>query len=55
MGVAPDLLRDLLCPVDRGSIREDGERLICATCGRRYPVRDGIPVMLEHEAERPAR
>ncbi len=29
-----------------------GERLVCVACGRRYPIRDGIPVMLIDEAER---
>jgi uncharacterized protein len=27
-----------------------GEELICEQCGRAYPVRDGIPVMLVDEA-----
>ena len=31
-----------------------GERLVCVSCGRRYPIRDGIPVMLIDEAEQPA-
>lgn len=31
-----------------------GERLVCVACGRRYPIRDGIPVMLIDEAEQPA-
>ena len=34
--------------------REEGDRLVCERCGRRYPVRDGIPVMLIEEAELPA-
>ncbi len=31
--------------------------LVCAAagCGLRYPVREGIPVMLVEEAEKPAR
>lgn len=31
----------------------DGERLTCSTCGRVFPVRDGIPVLLLEEASRP--
>ena len=33
----------------------EGDRIICtnAACGLRYPVRDGIPVMLVEEAEKP--
>ena len=27
---------------------------MCLTCGYRYPIRDGIPVMLIDEAEKPA-
>jgi uncharacterized protein YbaR (Trm112 family) len=27
--------------------------LVCAQCGRAYPVREGIPIMLEEEAELP--
>ena len=33
---------------------EDEQVIVCRVCGYRYPVRDGIPVMLIDEAEKPA-
>lgn len=54
MTVPNELLEILACPVDHAAVREDGDRLVCGACGRRYPVRDGIPVMLVEEAEAPA-
>jgi uncharacterized protein YbaR (Trm112 family) len=45
------LLDILACPLCKTSVKEDGDRLVCTQCGRRYPVRDGIPVMLIEEAE----
>lgn len=49
------LSRILVCPADHGDLSEDekASRLICGECGRRYPVRDGIPIMLIDEAEGP--
>ena len=55
MPIEPELLSLLACPVDHAAVRDDGGALVCATCGRRYPVRDGIPVMLIEEAEPPVR
>jgi uncharacterized protein YbaR (Trm112 family) len=46
-----ELLDILACPVDKNPIRLQDDRLICDICGRRYPIRDGIPVMLIDEAE----
>ncbi|OFW79143.1 MAG: tetraacyldisaccharide 4'-kinase [Actinobacteria bacterium RBG_19FT_COMBO_70_19] len=56
MSLDPELLEILVCPNDRGEIeyREAEQVIVCATCGYRYPVRDGIPVMLIDEAEKPA-
>jgi len=50
-----ELLEILVCPNDRGDLdyRTDPEELVCKMCGYRYPVRDGIPVMLIDEAEKP--
>ena len=49
------LLEILACPACKGNIEhdEENEKLICQECGRRYPIRDGIPVMLIDEAELP--
>ena len=50
----PALLAILVCPVTRGTLRYDeaaGE-LISDKAKLAYPIRDGIPVMLEAEARR---
>lgn len=51
--IDPRLLEILACPACKKPIREEGDRLVCTGCGLRYPVRDGIPVMLVEEAEQP--
>jgi uncharacterized protein len=49
------LLDILACPTDdHAPLRAEGEALICTSCGRRYPVVDGIPVLLIDEAELPS-
>jgi len=46
------LLEILVCPLCKGPLRHDRERheLICSADKLAFPVRDGIPVMLESEA-----
>ena len=46
------LLEILVCPVSKAPVEFDAERneLVCRASGLAYPVRDGIPVMLEEEA-----
>ena len=46
------LLEILVCPVCKGSLDYDkkNSELICRVDRLAYPVRDGIPVMLEDEA-----
>jgi uncharacterized protein YbaR (Trm112 family) len=55
--IDPQLLEILICPACHGAIAEaaDAGGLECAKCGRIYPVRDGIPVMLVDEASPPTR
>jgi uncharacterized protein len=45
------LLDILVCPVDKAKVQPEGDRLVCEECGRAYPVRDGIPIMIISEAE----
>ncbi len=49
-----ELLDILACPLCKTEVRLEGDRIVCARCGRRYPIRNDIPVMLVDEAEVPA-
>ena len=49
--IDPELLEILACPKCKGDIILQGDRLVCTKCGLRYPIRDGIPIMLVEEAE----
>jgi phosphomannomutase len=52
-GLLPAGLLDIMqCPSCAGTLTEvmDPPSLLCADCGLRYPVEDGIPVMLIEEA-----
>lgn len=49
--VPPELLEILACPVCKGRVHPEGNELICESCKRRYPVEDGIPIMLEEAAK----
>ena len=49
--IDPKLLEILACPACKTGVALKGDRLVCAKCGRRYPIRDGIPIMLVEEAE----
>jgi uncharacterized protein YbaR (Trm112 family) len=48
------LVEILVCPVTKGPLVYDRERqeLVSKSAGLAYPIRDGIPVMLEDEARR---
>lgn len=50
----PKLLEVLVCPVTKGPLiyDKDKQELVSKAARLAYPVRDGIPVMLEEEARR---
>ena len=51
--VHPELLERLVCPLDKGSLQlTDGRWLVNPRNGYRYPISDGIPVMLVEVGER---
>ena len=48
----PKLLELLVCPVTKGHLDYDRERqeLVSRSARLAYPVRDGIPILLEEQA-----
>ena len=56
MKMDDELMSILACPKCKASVRQEDERIVCnsSDCGLRYPIREGIPVMLIEEAERPS-
>lgn len=51
-GVDPRLLEILVCPVSRQPLAYDRDKneLVSKAAKLAYPIRDGIPIMLEDEA-----
>jgi uncharacterized protein len=53
LGLDPELLAILACPDTHHSpltVDEAASELLCTTCDRAFPVREGIPVLLLDEA-----
>lgn len=47
-----ELLAILACPACQGDVELKNEKIVCVKCGRKYSIKDGIPVMLVDEAEK---
>jgi uncharacterized protein len=53
MSVDRRLLEILRCPSCKGEFQPPGEdEMVCSSCGLRYPIRNGVPVLLVDEATR---
>lgn len=50
--IAAELMDILVCPACKSDLQDRETELVCTGCGLRYPVRDGIPIMLIEEATR---
>jgi len=46
-----DLLKILACPFCKADVFLKDNKIICTQCGRKYPIKDEIPIMLIEEAE----
>ena len=46
-----ELLKILACPLCKADVIEKDEKIVCTKCNRKYPIKDGIPIMLIEEAE----
>ncbi len=51
MKLNPDFVKRLACPLCKKLLQQQEDRLVCPQCGRRYPIREGIPILLPDEAE----
>ena len=49
----PQLLEKMVCPLTRSPLRREGDELVGEVGGLRYPIRDGLPLMLIDEAKLP--
>lgn len=45
------LLNILACPACKESVVLKDKKIVCTKCRRKYPIKDGIPVMLIEEAQ----
>ena len=46
-----ELLKILACPGCKAEVILKNEGIVCVKCGRIYPIKDGIPIMLVEEAK----
>ena len=46
-----ELLKVLACPACKADIKLKENKICCTACGKKYPIKDGIPIMLIEEAK----
>lgn len=50
-GFSPEMLAMLACPVCHGKLVSENNQIFCVECQRRYPIEDGIPILLADRAQ----
>jgi hypothetical protein len=46
-----ELIRVLACPACKADVEFKDNKIVCKSCGKKYPVKNGIPMMLIDQAE----
>lgn len=46
-----ELLAILACPACKADVELKEDKIVCVQCGKKYPIKDGVPVMLVDQAE----
>ncbi|MDD5584953.1 MAG: Trm112 family protein [Candidatus Omnitrophica bacterium] len=46
-----EFLKILACPLCKADVVMKDEKIVCTKCSRKYPIKDGIPIMLIEEAQ----
>jgi len=46
-----ELIEILACPACKGDVELKDKKIVCKKCGKKYPIKGGIPVMLIDEAK----
>jgi uncharacterized protein YbaR (Trm112 family) len=47
-----ELLSLLACPACKGDVELKDNKIVCKECQRKYPIRDGIPILIVEEAQK---
>lgn len=47
-----ELLKILACPDCKGDVELKDNKVVCKKCAKKYPIHNGIPVMLIDKAEK---
>lgn len=45
------LLKILACPACQSQVEYKDKQIVCLSCENKYPVRDGVPIMIIEEAK----
>ena len=46
-----ELMDILACPACKVDVELKENKIVCQKCGKKYPIKDDIPIMLIDEAE----
>ncbi len=46
-----ELIDILACPACKSDVELKDDRIICKGCKRKYPIKNGIPIMIIDEAQ----